>query len=235
MQNQEQRLWVANHLADLRRIRSVSMLDHTGLTNATRAVLRLQIDDRFVRMPSSQPETRFKGNHSEIPFSIETTGWQEVPAPGAGGLVNPDLKMTPGFKRDFGSGPVVWEILLGPASRRVVDPLYDEIPPSDDDNRWLYNEYRDAAMLWLAHNAAECHGIHLFWFTPRERRPHLVITHWGERMWHRRYAIVLENDRLEKPATFSFAFYFNGKFEDYCRHVPLMDAVVRSLRWETRP
>ncbi len=230
-ENEETR-WAATHLTELRRIPSVAVIDYEGVSNALREVLDLGIEDKFVHLADSESETRFRGEHSGIPFSLQTTGWQEVTAPGSGGVINRDLKMTPGFKRDFGYGSVVWEVVLGPVVRRVLDPEYDEIPPLDDDHRWLYNEYRDSAMLWLAKNAAECHGVHLFWFAQGERRPHLLITHWGERMWHRRYAIALEHETLEKPATFSFAFYFKGTFEDYCRHTPLMDATVRSLKWE---
>jgi hypothetical protein len=219
-------------MAHLREIRSVSLLDREAMASAVRAVLGLEMEDRFVVLDGPESPRRFIGEHSGIPFSIQTSGWQEVSPPGRGGVLDPELKMTPGFTRKIGSGDLTWEVVLGPLVRRVLRPGFEDIPPSDDDHRWLYNEYRDSAMLWLAEGAAECHGVHLFWFAPGEQHPHLLISHWGERMWHRRYAIVLQHESLDHAATFSFAFYLRGPFSEYCRHAPLMDAVVKSLRWE---
>lgn len=229
---QEKHPWVTDYLAEMRRIASVSVSDEQGVINAAREVLQLKIEKGFVTAPSLEPETRFRGLHSGIPFSIVTSGWQEVAAPSAAGITNPDLKITPGFWRQFSSGNITWEIILGPIVRRIVDPAYGEIPPSDDDNRWLYNEYRGDSMIWLAENASECHGVHLFWFNQGDQRPHLLLSYWGERLWHRRYMIVLEPEALDERATFSFAFLFSGTFQEFCRHTPIMDAVVRSLRWE---
>lgn len=149
-----------------------------------------------------------------IPYTIDVTGWA---------LVDPSFQ---------GGGPcyglkqhrLLWNLQTGEETNPA---LYDA------RRRWTKTRINDRALYDEMCEFARGHldtpvGVHLYFL---DGFSHFAATYQKGKYWKRRYSLMLVEPETYKAAEFLFTFQFEGAFEEYCRIVAIMDAVVRSLNW----
>jgi hypothetical protein len=175
-------------------------------------------------LPPPEPEATVPAVFQDAAagYSVEVSGWELCSRGGAAYL---GQWIGPQFRRQCDGFRAAWNLVIG--SPVVAPRRFREGEPIDD--RECFDVTVEFARRYLAARpGAKCVGVHLFFLAGLS---HFVVAYWEGGLWRRRYSVIL-TDPEGVSTEFAFAFGFRGPFTAYCRHVPLMDRVVRSLqRW----
>ncbi len=100
----------------------------------------------------------------------------------------------------------------------------------DLDDREVYEDGMDFALLRSARQAEECFGVHLLHHL---ERPHLAITCWSIADWQRRYSVVFPHPHSGRNVEFAISVRFPMQFTKCCEAVAVCDKFVQGIRWES--
>jgi hypothetical protein len=89
------------------------------------------------------------------------------------------------------------------------------------------------AVVWLANQAFECKGVHLFRMKQTGRKPHMGMTFRADKNWVRSYWIEYPHPNSNTPLTFCFWFFYRGTFRNFCALSETMESIVGTLQIES--
>jgi hypothetical protein len=96
------------------------------------------------------------------------------------------------------------------------------------DDREMYDILRRHVPYHVGQLGAKLHGVHLLFHHDLSQ---MAVTYTMRGYWTRKHSIILPHPSHGQPAEFLFTFGFPGPFQEYCRHVRIMDSLVATLAW----
>jgi len=162
----------------------------------------------------------FIGEFLGSPYQLDVSGWEQVERSFHGG--------GPCYSSNIEGYPIYWNLQYG---EEYSPEIYESRSSlSQKNDRQLYNMLVDYANHYFRDlkSGSTVQGVHLFFLG---NSSHFAVTYQAERIWKRRYSIMLVHPVSGKVAEFLFTFEFNGDYLNYCRASHIMDDLVRSLTW----
>ncbi len=168
--------------------------------------------------------TIFTGNCLGDTYTIDVTGWDKVTDSFHGG--------GPCYSTKFDYRPIYWNLQYG---EEISPEVYEARFNLDKKNdRKLYDFMVDFANRYFRNYHANwiITGVHLFFL---QGTSHFAVSYSDRMLWKRRYSIMLPQRSTGRAAEFLFTFEYAGPFKKYCQVTPIMDDLVKSLKWGTQP
>ena len=162
----------------------------------------------------------FTGDCLGKPYHIDVSGWKMLERSFYGG--------GPCYVRQVEGNEIYWNLQYGEEfSPQVYEARFTLAQQND---RILYNTLLDYANHYFKDlmTGWQVSGIHLFFLM---NSSHFAVTYTNQKIWKRRYSIILVHPQTGKAAEFLFTFEFEGNFKRYCWLTRIMDDLVKSLNW----
>lgn len=172
--------------------------------------------------PAKVSETRFEPSSFEgvwagRPYRLDTTGWEKAKVyEGLTTVVGPTLY--------YIEGPPHLLFNLDIRAERAPEARFRQ----DFDDRRMYNKLKKYIPEFLGELKAQARGIHLFFHSGLTQ---MGVTYWVGNHWRRKYSVILPGKENEPAAEFMFTFSYLGDFQGLCGLTPVMERMVRSLKW----
>jgi hypothetical protein len=181
----------------------------------------LPVQSAPVAAPDSVPSDHGRLACLGKPFGLNTAGWEVTQLgklDGSGSTAGLAMR-----RRDAEGHGATVNLYCGGGLDRPVQRT------EGGDDRQVYRGLRSVAGQYLRlFPSFRLRGLHLFY---QAGFSHMALTIFTGLFWTRKYSIILPSYAQDESVEFVFDFGFLGGFLAFCRAVPLMDELVKSLRW----
>jgi len=173
-----------------------------------------------IKIAPESTKAFFEGQCLGGAYTIDVAGWELLDKSFHGG--------GPCYVRKVDGFDVFWNLQFD----EEIDPRVYEARLGIDqqDERALYDSICAYAHHYFSDlkPGSRVTGAHLLYFKGHSQ---FAVTYYDGRLWKRRYSLMLLHPETHRAAEFLLTFQFPGAFQQYCRCVELMDALVMTLRW----
>ena len=208
---------------------SIEYRDINQTLHYIRQISRFPIKSMDSRYSSLQNLSVFY--YDQNTYSLDLTGWivthqESSLAQDIYGNVS-----GPTFKRMCDQTLMWGYLIMGKQDRDFRRDKLKDNNGNYDDTRYHDYMINFARHVFAERQKQECVGVHLV-FIEHFSHSHSAFTTFIHGIWSRVYSIILPNPQndQDQDIEFLFNFFFNGSFQEFCRHAHLMDKVVQSFR-----